>query len=325
MNTNYIKQRSRRIYAITLCFILMLSASAAGACSGNNSGSADNTSDSAAASSEIAEELPMPKIPESITGRDEKLAYAATHFWDVMNFEDTTRSHNDAFMEQNFANFAYILQLQTKKEAQRDAVSALLRKASVEKGALEKVKDVAELYLADPNSPMVSEDIWMIFLRVMIDEDGFCNSTEKMRYSFELSMREKNYPGMTAADFSYADINGNKHTLLSTPTGKEGIVVLFFDPDCEHCKETITSLTSDPTLTEKLKSGDFTLLAIDVEDNKELWKSAAESFPKDWIVGINTDDLREREAYWLQALPSIYVLDDKYIVKKKDAIFPNIF
>ena len=61
--------------------------------------------------------------------RTERAAYVLAHFWDSMDFSDTSRSLDTAFMEQNFANFASLL-----PHVDADAVSAaaesVLKKAA---------------------------------------------------------------------------------------------------------------------------------------------------------------------------------------------------
>lgn len=276
------------------------------------------------ASDTIPFELPLPVIPDSIDNVQGKIGYAADHFWDLMDFRDTLRSLDDAFMEQNFANFALILSELDEPASRRKAAGIFLTKASADKKSLTKAKNVARLYLADPNSPMRSEEVWIDFLEVLISSDKLADDTEKLRLSYELGLREINRPGMEAEDFEYVTRGGTNKTLLRTESGEQGLIVVFYDPECDHCKEIIGGMAADSSLKEEIADGMLTVLAIDVAGDRKLWDESTGNIPADWIDGFNTDDLREREAYWLPALPSIYVLDTDKTVILKDADLKSI-
>ena len=49
--------------------------------------------------------LSLPDVPPSLTAPEERAAYIIAHFWDGMDFGDTLRCRDRAFMEQNFVNY----------------------------------------------------------------------------------------------------------------------------------------------------------------------------------------------------------------------------
>ena len=146
-------------------------------------------------------ELPSPVIPDSIQDADAKRIYAGVHFWDGLDFNDTLRSLNDAFLEQNFANFIVYLEAQPNEEAVENAFLILLSKASSEPRALDKINYIIRLYLAEPNSPLRSEDLWISYLKVMTSNQKFSKESEIERYEHQLVMDLKNRPGNLAEDF----------------------------------------------------------------------------------------------------------------------------
>lgn len=263
-------------------------------------------------------ELPMPVIPDSITDPIEKRIYAGMHYWDPLNFNDTIKSLDDAFMEQSFANFTVILGLQPDETSLRNAFAKMLEKASVEPKALTKVEDIVKLYLADPNSPMRSEELWIAFLEVVTADNRYADETENLRYQFELEMAKKNRPGMKAKDFKYITKDGVKSSLYNTPVGSEGLILIFYDPECDHCKEIISALNQNPQIAQWIENKTYTVLAVDIAEDQDQWEKTLDKMPNNWIVGYNTDGVEDRDLYYFPALPVIYILGSDYIVKEKD-------
>lgn len=57
-------------------------------------------------------ELPLPQVPEELTSPTDRAAYIAEHFWDAMDWRDSTLLRDKAFMEQSFASLtAYFINI----------------------------------------------------------------------------------------------------------------------------------------------------------------------------------------------------------------------
>lgn len=266
----------------------------------------------------MIKELPMPVIPDSIKDSDNKRKYAGVHYWDTLNFKDTVLSLNDAFMEQSFANFTVILHAQPNETSLKNAYEKMLEKASVEPKALLKLKNIIKLYLGNPNSPMRSEDLWIPYLEVITADNRYADENENLRNELELELIKKNRPGMLAKDFNYITKEGSVRTLHTSPVGSEGIILIFYDPDCNHCKEIISLLKENPQISQWIESNKYKVLAVDVAEDYELWEKTYSDMPSEWSVGFNTDSIEEEDLYYFPALPVIYILDRNYIVKEKD-------
>ena len=254
-------------------------------------------------------ELPMPEIPDSIVDRNAKLVYVVNHFWDKLDFRDTVLTLNDEFMEQNFANYILILEALESENDRLAAVEGLLEKASVTIPSFNKIKDISGLYLADPNSPMKNDELRIAFLHSFLTHpERLGREEEKIRMGYELEMRSKNRVGTRASDFSYVDLANRHRTLYTTPTGSEGMIVVFYDSDCDHCANLFENLQANEGLSKALEEKRLVLLAIDVKEDKELWRRKAITLPTNWIKGFNTDNIEGNDVYWFPALPSIYHL-----------------
>ena len=176
-------------------------------------------------------ELPLPNVPAVLQTPTDRANYIIAHFWDAMDFCDTFRSYNRNFMEQNFSNFISVFPY-ADEQAQRTAVETLLDKAEADSAAYVLLREIAEKYLYEPNSPMLSEDYYILFL------ERFINSTilgeyGTIRLHRQLDAARKNRPGMVAADFAYMTREGSNATLHKTATDGD-MLLIFYDPDCEH-------------------------------------------------------------------------------------------
>lgn len=259
----------------------------------------------------IPEELPLPEVPETLREPVARANYVVAHFWDSMDFGDTVRSHNADFIEQNFANYISLFPY-AETNVLYDAVGKLLDAAATDSAAYILLAKTAEKYLYEPNSPMYSEEHYLPFLEKMADSPLL----NKVRLQYQLEAVHKNRPGMTAADFTFLTRDGRKTSLRKTKTNGH-LLLMFYDPDCDHCKEIMGDLQASGTLSAAIVSGRITVLAIYSGEDRELWKETAPSLPERWIVGMDTNDLEENGLYVLQAMPTLYLLDkDKKVVLK---------
>lgn len=239
-----------------------------------------------------------------------------------MAFADTVRSYNRAFMEQNFSNFISVFPY-ADEEARQAAVGVLLEKAEADSAAYALLRDIAEKYLYEPHSPMHSEDYYILFL------ERFVNSTVlgeygTLRLRRQLEAARKNRPGMVAADFAYTTREGNAATLHKT-VGEGDLLLMFYDPDCEHCKETMEELRANEMLSSAVASGRLKVLAVYSGDSHQLWKQTAASLPADWTIGYEAGVLQENGSYVLRAMPTLYLLDRNKKVVLKDVLPEQLF
>lgn len=269
-------------------------------------------------SEENEDELPMPTIPETLSSSSERSSYAVKHFWDVMDFSDTLRSHNREFMERNFSNFVYLLPYAPASSAE-EAVARLMKKAETDATAYLILTELAEKYLSEPNSPMRNEDLFIFFLKCQIKTETL-DEGRRTRARNLLDIASKNRPGMAATDFSYTDREGVSRTLHGTKSAGN-MLLIFYDPECEHCDEIIHSLAADEVFIKLHKEGHLTVLAIDTESDSEVWERTKYDMPYEWIVGHDSNHaVNEHLLYALPAMPVLYLLDaDKTIILKDAA------
>lgn len=109
-----------------------------------------------------------------------------------------------------------------------------------------------------------------------------------------------------------SDIDGNERTFTSLQS--EYIVLFFYDPGCQHCREATPKLTSLAKLNEK----QLQVYAISMDSNKTTWKSFIEEFKIQNFTNVR-DASGKIEFYKLGVLnyPTIYLLNqEKKIVAR---------
>ena len=300
----------KNLVSILLTVALM----ALGACS---KGKSTPTATSVAAVDTV-ETLDLPVIPPDVTDPNLRADFIALHFWDSMDFRDTVRSRNSDFIQQNFVNYLSILPYTSSTDVVGEGFSRLLDKACVDSAAYDLLLSTADKYLDDPNSPMLSEDIYIIYLNSLI-QSGRLDDNSLAVKKYRLEMAGKNRPGTLAADFSFVTSEGAGYTLTHyVNTQSCDVMLVFFDPECDHCDEILGELTSNPRLNTEIADGTIRVLAMYSGENENAWRDKAAELPSSWTIGYNAGSVVDDELYFLPALPSIYIIGHNGIVKEKD-------
>lgn len=254
-------------------------------------------------------ELGLPEVPGELREPGERAAYVSLHFWDALDFGRDSRSLDTAFMEQNFANYLTVLAV-TPEEGAQKAVARLVGEAGKSDGSKALLHYVAEHYLDDPNSPMRSEELYIYFLREWINasesEEGVLE-----RAKHRLGEAMKNRRGERATDFRLVRRDGVESSLLKE-LGEGETLVMFYDPDCEQCKEIKMELASTP-----LPAG-VKVIAIDVTGDRKRFEATKGEMPDSWTVGFDLEGIEDDEKYVFRAMPTFYVLDADGTVLLKD-------
>lgn len=132
----------------------------------------------------------------------------------------------------------------------------------------------------------------------------------------EVYFRKNNLVGSTAAELFLPDEEGQYHSLHQQSTAYT--VVVFWEPECGHCKQQIPALFEEVFLqTDPSK---LAVLAVYTQDNQEEWQHfIAEHELNGWLNLWDPDRLSNMQVnYNIRTTPMIYLLDrDKKIIAKK--------
>lgn len=256
--------------------------------------------------------LSLPAMPDTLRTAEQRAAYLLVHYWDNLNFRQA--DVESAVVEQAFADFASVLPVGTA-EAARAGIDTLMNRAMVIDSVYLHIAVLAEKYLYDSDSPVANEQLYELFLGHELASAVFSDA-EKQRLRHQLESVRRNAPGTMASDFSYETVDGTKGTLHKTAEGVP-MLLLLYDPDCDHCRDMLFNLRYNSALNLRLRAGKIKVLAVYTEEDHERWKSGAGDMPALWDVCTDRGMIKERNLYDLRTMPVLYLLDDnKRVVLK---------
>lgn len=302
----------RIIPTLSLLFALFLATSMS-ACAGT--GKADTDSDSSRHVDMAGyESVPMPEIPSSLTNPEDRADYLLRHFWDALDFKSVKLPKDSVLLEQSFSNFASVLPL-VNADVKESAVKILMVHASQNRIAYDFMADIAEKYLWEADSPFYSEESFLPFVKYYIANDASRRDVAMAREE-EIAM---NAPGSVAPDFEVKDTDGAPTTLYGA-LGQAPVIIMFYQPDCDHCHEAMDMLGKDARFMKGIEDGEFSFLPVYIGRDKAMWKSHASTLPKSWHVMIDEDETIDNDnLYMIKATPSFYVIGRDRRIVLKDA------
>ena len=244
-----------------------------------------------------------------------------TSYWDGFNFADTLLIDNPGITAPKFAEFCKLLSSMPDGDRNRQ-IDTLLHRSLVGGGInmYQSIMDLAEKYLADPNSPYRDEEAYIRFLEHTVSEPHI-TADYKERPRFQLRLAMKNRVGTLASNFEYVTRSGAAGTLYGI---KAPYTLIYFNnPDCHDCKRVSNYIQHSAIIQRLISSKSLALLAIYPDRQLRSWNAHKDEYPSAWTVARYASD-KSREAYNLPAIPSLYLLDNRKTVIYKDAPIETI-
>ncbi len=264
---------------------------------------------------------PFPEdIPETVLGNDSLLwhyryNHRKDHFFDYFDLTDERLLYTPVIKAKFDAYFLNILiqqydslrpsayRILSLTESSplmfRFAVSYLLNYAHNSRvmGMDALFADIARDYYLTDKTP------WM-------DENGLAIIKENLQFI------ENNLIGMPAVDFQMENLEGDPFRLYQLQS--KYTVVIFYEPNCGHCREYLAGLYKEIYLPYRDKG--FDVVAVYSMTNRNEWKQYIdENGYIDWHNIWDEHHLTRFRVVWDTRLtPSVYLLnEDKQIVAKK--------
>ena len=274
--------------------------------------------------------FPVLEIPAMIGDPAMKLEYMSEHWWDAFLSGNgrTDSAHvlgvSLEEVEQNVSAYCSIMHLQPVPAAQKhiakffsDITKSCLRDSATCRANYETLTSLVDKYLYDPNSPLRSEDLYLPFVKVLV-ESGLTSAEKKRAYRFQLEKCSLNPYGSQVPDFEITDIRGRKHRLSGVKA--DHIMLFFSNPGCHSCQEIIDMLGSRAYIDPMIASGKLAVVNVYIDEDLDLWKSHEAEYPRNWLNGYDSKGLiNGGELYYVRAIPSLYLLDGERRVIMKDA------
>ena len=262
--------------------------------------------------------LEIPEVPISINDQIAKTEYLLTYFWQNYNFGDTSLLENSNYTETPLFYYLSIVKKYNSPAIHNIYSSFLDALILSHPKVREKFLNLIEYNYYHPNSQIRDEQLYSVLVEKVILNKSFAKP-EVERYLFQKRIISQNMPGNRANLFSIQTKDGNRIAVDNIKS--KYLVLIFFDPECEHCISTIESMKVSPIFkSEKVK-----VVAIMPENNKIKFIDGANKLPSDWISGFDyKDDIMNKLLYDLRPSPSLYLLDENKRVILKDGYLHEI-
>ena len=261
-----------------------------------------------------SEVFPLPSVPDSLVTAESRANYLALHYWDNIDFNDSTIIGNEDISEQGFSNFISIMPYVTQKEV---AFAEFISKISLKPDVQDYFMAVAKKYLAESQSPVFNEELYIMMLQSLLSSD-MLDSARRAKYSVILNTEIKNRVGEVATDFEFMLRDGERGRLSEIDA--KYILVFFSDPDCDRCNSVKAQIDASAVVRIKLLLGDLALLSVCVEGDTDAWKRI--KTPDEWIDACDEKGaIYDQELYDIPGLPSFYLLDSSHRVILRDVHF----
>ena len=261
-----------------------------------------------------SEVFPLPSVPDSLVTAESRANYLALHYWDNIDFNDSTIIGNEDISEQGFSNFISIMPYVTQKEV---AFAEFISKISLKPDVQDYFMAVAKKYLAESQSPVFNEELYITMLQSLLSSD-MLDSARRAKYSVILDTEMKNRVGEVATDFEFMLRDGERGRL--SEINAKYILVFFSDPDCDRCNLVKAQIDASAVVRIKLLLGDLALLSVCVEGDTDAWKRI--KTPDEWIDACDEKcAIYDQELYDIPGLPSFYLLDSSHRVILRDVHF----
>ena len=264
--------------------------------------------------------LKMIEVPSIITDEKEAALYIADHFWDNVDFNDTSYISNKQALNTHFS--AYVQNLTTvPHEAALKSVTKLADNAIAgNPKMMMKIQEMFETAFYHPNSIFRNEELYIAILKRYIQSDK-PEKIIKERLSNQLDLAMRNRLGTKALDFSFVDADGRVSSLYKISS--DYLILMFYDPDCPTCKTTMKVMENSPVLS--VAASKVKILTMYAGVDFENWKSHVPQLNKKWINGCNKDlTIMDGSLYDMRPTPSLYLLDRSKTVLLKDAPYEAI-
>ena len=126
--------------------------------------------------------------------------------------------------------------------------------------------DLADGYLFATDSELCDETTYLKVLAALSSHpsiDPAYRSALESRYNY----LAKCAPGTVATDITVETLDGDNTTMLSDLKGSAtNILIVFYDPDCDDCHETLYTLSTDTRWTSLQQSGKLLVVKAMITD-----------------------------------------------------------
>lgn len=258
-----------------------------------------------------AQDFPLPRPPQDMTGIPQRAAYIASRYWDSADLEALAKAHAGthegiSVLEQAFVNYLSVFPLAESDSLCRNCATELMLKADgAGPDAARVFLALAEKYLFQADSPMLQEEYFLGFVQAA---QQCRNITEEQlsRIPFWTMAIENNRKGSAIEPFRFETREGSLASFSDIPGRK---LLILFDTECSECRR----------LIEKVKglNPECAVVAVAVNCTRERFLSFSAEIPEGWTAGWDSTETVNGGAFMIRHLPDIFLISEDGTVLSK--------
>lgn len=244
----------------------------------------------------------------------ERNNFLKEHFFDAIDFTDTTLIHSNAFTSKSISYLSLYTNKTLTRSRQEDAfivaVDVILGKAKPCQKVFELVMDYLMRGFEEFNYNKLLRHIAEKY-----SPENTCENTSRKSTLFKrLGTYQKLAPGKKAPDIVCRDLNGK--TIIISEIKSDFTLVLFWATWCPHCQSLLPELNK---LYLQKKNKVLEILAISLDTSITACKTFVEKENYFWInccSGKGWDDKAAAD-YCIYATPTMFLLNREKIILDK--------
>ena len=270
------------------------------------------------ADNRVAEYYKVPVAPSMLSGQERIDDFYARNWWRDFVFADSLQAAltDSVYFMGLFSDWTRVLE--RVPDVGPGCVEDVMSRASATKKCFDMFVLAAREVLADPNSPLRDDELYMPVLRVRI-ASPFTDEATRERLRYRLDILSQNRIGHKANNIRYTLFDGFEGTLYGIKA--EYTLVFINNPGCEMCRTVREEICASDLLSGYIASGRLKVLAIYPDQDLDEWLRYRSEMPSTWINGYDRECvMRSEGTYNLTAIPSLYLLDSGKTVLVKDAV-----
>ena len=265
----------------------------------------------------VISEMEFPQIPTIMTDGAARANFLINHYWDEINFNDSTVHYTDEMIEQSWVNYIDMIK-RFKANDSSDIFNKLFDKIKdIDSTYFNQFIELANKYLHDPNSPIKDDEFYIAYSNALLSTNRLSDEV-KSKLEYQINKLNTNKVGTKASNFTYSLSNNTENSLYNIKA--KYTLVFFYNPGCQACSHALKLLTEDNNINNLVKNKVLQVLSIYPDDDLNSWKRYTKNLPKEWINGYDKSlKLTLDNLYDISSIPSLYLLDKNKIVLLRDA------
>ncbi|MBO7115055.1 MAG: DUF5106 domain-containing protein [Bacteroidaceae bacterium] len=260
----------------------------------------------------------VPNAPTMLQDAADINRFYAQNWWRDFDFADSLQAAltDSVYFMTLFTEWTRVLE--SAHDLGPECVERVMSRASASKKCYDMFVKAAREVLADPNSALRDDELYMPVLRARI-ASPFTDEVTRERCRYRLDILSQNRIGHKANNIRYTLADGFEGTLYGIKA--EYTLIFINNPGCEMCRTVREGISESEILTGAVSSGRLKVLAIYPDQDLDEWLRYRSEMPREWINGYDRDCvMRSEGTYNLAAIPSLYLLDKDKTVLVKDAV-----